>query len=731
MPIRILTVDDDADLLKMVNRFLREESERFNIISARSAQDALRLLEHEQIDAIVCDFHLGDNEMNGLELLEWLRQSGNSLPFIMFTGRSREEVAIKALNLGADFYLRKDPEDPVGLFKELAHHIQSSVDNRRMERALEASNSRFRQLFTSSLDGIAAFDFEGNLVDANPAFERITGYSRKELLGLNFKALSEQQWYSQLTETGENIQRTGAPRLLETALLRKNGSTISVSVNAWVMADDHGTPIGSWAIVRDTSARKLSETALEESETRFRSVFEESPIAIAIFDKDGNLTAANRQCLSMFGLASAENVIGYNFFQDPMLRKEVKEQLQSGRVATFDREYDFSEVAHERLYETERSGSVHLQVVAAPFGTSVTGDFSGFTFHMQEKSSPSDMGLLVLAATQQQMSVLFENTPVALAFHRIITDDENTPIDYTFLQVNAAFEEFTGLSRREIIGKTITQVLPGIKNSEFNWIEVYGKVALTQEPVQFQQYAEPLKRWYSVTAYSPMKGLFITAFTDITEQVGVYEELKKQKEELSDFAHHMKHELSNYLLKISGFLHLTHELQNDENFAKLPVLIEEMNQLLEHSAQLADAGLAIEKKETVRLSEIADEVANSHIPSSIEYIRTDLPEVVGDRTRILQVFSNIIDNAIVHGKPSRIELTNRKSQGQSLLEITNDGLEISPEVRSRIFDRGFTSKQGRLGYGLAIAKRIVEAHGWRLSLKATSPTTFVIEIPDN
>ena len=204
-----------------------------------------------------------------------------------------------------------------------------------------------------------------------------------------------------------------------------------------------------------------------------------------------------------------------------------------------------------------------------------------------------DMGLLVLAATQQQMSVLFENTPVALAFHRIVTNENNEPVDYTFLQVNAAFEEFTGLNRKDIIGKTITHVLPDITNSEFDWIGVYGKVALTQEPVQFQQYAEPLRRWYSVTAYSPMKSLFITAFTDITEQVSVYEELQKQKEELSGFAHHMKHEISNYLLKMSGFLHLSPELKNDENLSKIPQLIDEMNQVLTHSVQLADAGPSV------------------------------------------------------------------------------------------------------------------------------------------
>jgi DNA-binding response OmpR family regulator len=127
MGIRVLVVDDDKDLLTLIDKFLVKEHQGFEVTSTISAQDAVRKLEEEHFDAIVCDYYLGVGEMNGLELLEWLRASQSSIPFIMFTGRSREEVAIRALNLGADLYLKKDQEDLRNLFVETSYQELSGV----------------------------------------------------------------------------------------------------------------------------------------------------------------------------------------------------------------------------------------------------------------------------------------------------------------------------------------------------------------------------------------------------------------------------------------------------------------------------------------------------------------------------------------------------------------------------------------------------------------------------
>ncbi len=139
MKIRVLVIDDDEDLLFLAGKFLSREDERIQLISATNDQDALRLIEEEKFDAIVCDHFLGHDSMTGLELLEWVREFNPHIPFIIFTGRSQEAVAIRALNLGADYYLKKDAEEFRELFSQLANRIVTEVEARRQEEAVESA----------------------------------------------------------------------------------------------------------------------------------------------------------------------------------------------------------------------------------------------------------------------------------------------------------------------------------------------------------------------------------------------------------------------------------------------------------------------------------------------------------------------------------------------------------------------------------------------------------------
>ncbi|MHA1965300.1 MAG: response regulator [Candidatus Thorarchaeota archaeon] len=141
MKIRVLVIDDDEDLLFLAGKFLTREDERIQLVSATTDQEALQLIEEEEFDAIVCDHILGPDSMTGLELLEWVREINPHIPFIIFTGRSQEAVAIRALNLGADYYLKKGTEEFRELFTQLANRITKEVEARRQEEALETARS--------------------------------------------------------------------------------------------------------------------------------------------------------------------------------------------------------------------------------------------------------------------------------------------------------------------------------------------------------------------------------------------------------------------------------------------------------------------------------------------------------------------------------------------------------------------------------------------------------------
>ncbi|MDK2940646.1 MAG: diguanylate cyclase [Acetobacterium sp.] len=107
---------------------------------------------------------------------------------------------------------------------------------------------------------------------------------------------------------------------------------------------------------------------------------------------------------------------------------------------------------------------------------------------------------------------------VGYAYHRIICDTQGVPVDYEFIEVNKAFETATGLQSQMIIGKTLTQILPEIRDSDFNWIRFYGEIALNNGADEIEQYSEPLNRWYRIQVYSPETNYFITLFHDITRE---------------------------------------------------------------------------------------------------------------------------------------------------------------------------------------------------------------------
>lgn len=120
-----------------------------------------------------------------------------------------------------------------------------------------------------------------------------------------------------------------------------------------------------------------------------------------------------------------------------------------------------------------------------------------------------------LKESEYRYRKLFDTLPSGFAIHEIICTPDGKPCDYRFLEVNDSFETLTGLSRKNIVGKTARQVLPDI---EKYWIELYGKVAINGEAISFEHYSAGLKKHFGCHAYCPSSGTFAVIFTDITEE---------------------------------------------------------------------------------------------------------------------------------------------------------------------------------------------------------------------
>ena len=136
--MKILLVDDDPEFLDAAERYLEKEDERIEIDTASSAETGLDLLGEEDYDAIVSDYKM--TKMDGLDFLETVRdEEGSEIPFVIFTGRGCEEVAMEALNLGADRYVLKGGDIRLQ-FEDLADALFDEVYDR------SKSSSNFRDL---------------------------------------------------------------------------------------------------------------------------------------------------------------------------------------------------------------------------------------------------------------------------------------------------------------------------------------------------------------------------------------------------------------------------------------------------------------------------------------------------------------------------------------------------------------------------------------------------------
>jgi PAS domain S-box-containing protein len=133
--------------------------------------------------------------------------------------------------------------------------------------------------------------------------------------------------------------------------------------------------------------------------------------------------------------------------------------------------------------------------------------------------------------SQEILSHVFEKMLNGFALHRIILNDKGYPVDYEYLLANSAFERATGLQASDIIGKRVSEILPGIESESAGWIARYGEVALGGEEIQFEEYSEKLGKWFKVKAYSPEYELFVTIFEDISYQKTISDELRKSEEE--------------------------------------------------------------------------------------------------------------------------------------------------------------------------------------------------------
>jgi PAS domain S-box-containing protein len=373
--IKVLHVDDETGFTKASKQIL-ENSGRFSVDLVTSVEEAMEKLEDHVYDVIVSDYQM--SEKNGLQFLKELRKAGNTIPFILFTGKGREDVAIQALNLGADRYINK-LGGPETVFTELKHEIQKTVKSKENERAREMVQKRLENVFVASPDAITVTDLNGTIIDCNKATLDLYGFSNKEeVIGKNaFDYITEKDRLKAL-ENMKKVLDQGAVKNVEYASLRSDGSIFKAELSASVIRDASGHPSSFVGITKDITKRKKSEEALQKSEERYKQLFEQSrvlldniPDFIMALDRKGIAQYVNRTTSDSGQTPNVdpEQMVGkpiWNLIKPefrPLHQSRLQQVFKTGKPVEVKFTSTFNKVIHSRLVPIQYQGKV-AEVIA-------------------------------------------------------------------------------------------------------------------------------------------------------------------------------------------------------------------------------------------------------------------------------------------------------------------------------------------------------------------------------
>ncbi len=256
-----------------------------------------------------------------------------------------------------------------------------------------------------------------------------------------------------------------------------------------------------------TMVNDVEKALLMESDFKFKVFTEQSPNMIFI-NKGGRVVYVNKKCEEVMGYSKKEFLAPHFDFMSIVapesvepVRQYFKRHMQQEEVEPY--EYALVNKAGKKIDAIMTSKLIEYQGETAILG--IVTDITG-----RKKVEK------LLRESEESYRKLISEMCNGFALNEIICDNNGTPCDSCFLEVNPAFEHITGTKARNLVGQTVMHVFPG---TESFWVDQCGKTALSGAPVQFKNSSKLFDRYFEVIAYSPQKGQVATVFTDITERV--------------------------------------------------------------------------------------------------------------------------------------------------------------------------------------------------------------------
>jgi PAS domain S-box-containing protein len=325
----ILYVDDEPDLLELGRIFLEREGD-FSVETSESAHAALGRINDTRFDVIVSDYQMP--EMDGITFLKMVRSAdGDSsmevahrqvsavprrqhatpgdTPFILFTGRGREEVVIEAINSGVDFYIQKGGE-PKSQFIELGHKIRQAIRRKTAEDALKKNEERLRFALEGANDGLWDVTLATGEVYLSPRGCEILGYTFEELpdIAKNWSILVHPL---DMPETQFQLARykAGGAEVFEVEqrLRMKSGDWKWVLTRGKIVERDAaGNPVRMTGTHTDITGRKKIEGDLIRAKKDWEVIFRAIGNPSIILDTESTVLEVNDAVVKKTGKAEGE-----------------------------------------------------------------------------------------------------------------------------------------------------------------------------------------------------------------------------------------------------------------------------------------------------------------------------------------------------------------------------------------------------------------------------------------
>jgi PAS domain S-box-containing protein len=318
----ILLVDDEPLLLE-VTKLSLEKMGGFCVTGLPDTKKALEALKTTRYDAIVSDYDMP--EMNGLAFLAALRKGGNTTPFIIFTGKGREEVAVEAYELGADHYIQKGG-DPRSTYYEIIQKITIAIEKRQTERRLDRTRRLYANIFNHLPDPTFVIDNNGVIIGWNSAMEHLTGAPAKEMMGKGDYAYSEILYGNKRPILIDLVRDPGLKVEDEYQILTcedrsftaekkiaRDGKTYSVWVKVSPLLGEGRKIVGAIASIRDITRRKEAEEQVRQACEYSRCLIESHIDPLVTTDAQGIITDTNAAMEHLVGFPH-NALIGTSFF---------------------------------------------------------------------------------------------------------------------------------------------------------------------------------------------------------------------------------------------------------------------------------------------------------------------------------------------------------------------------------------------------------------------------------